>query len=166
MPVKRPASRAPKRPTENSPLIEKEKFWSDFSHFPPDRLPKFGKLRLPPKLSDVSGRKLGNLMSRYASQSAYFDELVARAEIDFAICKQNVGYLRSKLLLRASGRTIDERRAYRSTRKVLVNAKNELLKARATYVMLLTYRRTCDKYYQCVSREVSRREAEYNRSRG
>ena len=145
---------------KKSRLIRPEKFWASLSNLPVGQVPEFPQLKLPRNLAAVSDRKLGNLLSRYAAVGAYYDELLARAEIDFAICKQNTGYLRSKLLLRAAGRTIAERKAHRSTRPELLRSKEELLKSRALYVMLLTYRRTSERYFQCVSREVSRREAE------
>lgn len=159
----RSARSSPPRPA--SPPLRRAKFWESIKNFPDRPEIKYPKLKLPRRLASLSSRKLGDLMSRYASLCGYFDELVARAEIDHAISQHNVLYLRSKLLLRAVGRTIAERKAHRSTRKELLAAKAEALKTRAEYVMLLTYRRNCDRYYQCVSREISRREAEHGRSR-
>ena len=127
--------------------------------------PRKKKLKFPPNISKVPSAKLGFLLSKYASLSSYYDTIVAKAEIDWEIARHNVNFLRSKLLLQARGPTIAERKAHRTVQYELGRIKKEGLKAKARYLLLLTYRRTCDKFYQCVSREVSRREQEFARSR-
>lgn len=116
-----------------------------------------GSLMIPEDISDIPTDDLGRLLSVFTALAAYYDAVVASADIDYTTASRVVDYVEAKTLLEIPGSTVTEKKARRDLDETVVRAQDWKDSQEALFKLAAALLKGCDRILFLLSREITRR---------
>lgn len=120
----------------------------------------------PGSLADLSEDELGEQLTYWTAMTAYAGEHLAMADIERTAFERQRGAAWTKAFLRSTGDTVTERKALADNDPDVLNATQRHSIHDAQYKLLKALHEGYDKKYRAASRELTRRQNEYDHRRG
>lgn len=128
---------------------------------PPDEfIDKKGNLVIPEDVSDLSTEDLARYLSVFTALTAYYECIVAEADIDLNTAERVLNYIEDKKLLDLEGSgigTVTEKKAARNCDSLVMRAQDWKDDCQAKYKMIEAVLKGYENIVFMFSREITRR---------
>lgn len=128
---------------------------------PPEFLNEDGNLIIPEDVSSLATADLARYLSIFTSLAAYYEVVVASADIDKSTAERVMDFVGAKLLLddeiSDNYSTVTEKKAARETDETYMRARDWYDEQKATYKMAEALLEGFDRIVFMLSREITRR---------
>lgn len=124
-------------------------------------------LEWPGNVADLASQDLAHHISWWTGWASYIRWHLARAETNETAFTEQYTITQQKLIANSTGdwKTVTEIKAHVANDPILVDCKARILGAKALRKMLAALLDGYEKKYATISREISRRDAEFEGSR-
>jgi len=128
---------------------------------PSEFLTKEGTLYIPYDLTESTTEDLGRYLTIFTQLSAYYDVVVALADIDLTTAERVKDYTEALTLIEIGkdkkGGTLTEKKAERSCVKTVIQAQDWYDQQKSIYELSNAILKGCEKLVFMLSREITRR---------
>ena len=131
---------------------------------PSEFLDEYGNLVIPNDITEMPTEELGRYLTLFTTLTAYYDVVVACADIDLITASRVNDYLEAKTLLETTGSTLTERKAIRDCNSMVISAQNWLDELKAFYKLTEAILKGSERLVFLLSREITRRMGSDSRS--
>jgi hypothetical protein len=118
-------------------------------------------LVIPEDVTDIPTAELGRYLSIFTALTAYYDAVVACADIDYTAASRTLTFIEEKTLLDLPkgerGETLAEKKARRDMYKEVIEAQNWYDSQYSVFKLATAMLKGCERIVFMLSREITRR---------